>query len=378
MWFGLYVLIRPVDRKEFEGRTFPHAYDVLVYQESGHVYAKDKNGNVICSDSPTACIQESINYLNNLGGNKILIKSGIYNVGDIYVSRSNTIIESDYATINGNIVVQSPNNIDWLYFVTIRSINLNGSISLRGCKNCIVEDVKINANGRDGLILGQVNDTGLGTFLSLIKNVYIHNCSKCIYFPSIANENNFINLTIEPIDNGTGVYIDKGGFNIFIGTTINGGSKVNTTGIYVNDSYNTFLVVELEDLTTGINISANVVNINLLIPLFFNVSNTITGNLFAVTSVSPYGFITLGMATGDPTNVPFSIYYDKNKKHVRVLTLDGYATIMANNALVTRVFDTTPSDSLFLSPVDGTIVLNSATNQLCARINATWKCVTLT
>jgi len=54
------VLIQPVGRKEFEQRTFPHEYDVLVYQEGGHVYAKDRNGNVICVDSPTACIQEAV------------------------------------------------------------------------------------------------------------------------------------------------------------------------------------------------------------------------------------------------------------------------------------------------------------------------------
>jgi hypothetical protein len=348
----------------------------MVYQEDGYHYAKDKEGNIVCS-SPTSCIQEAINYLNELGGGRILIKRGTYNVGNININRSNIIIESEYATINGNITVQPTNNNDWLYFVTVRSINIDGYVSIRGCKNCVVENVRINANGGSGLILGQVGDNGLGAFLNLIKNVYIYNCSKCIYLPSIANENVFINLVIEPTDSGTGIYIDKGGYNTFINITINGESRTNVTGIYINDSYNTFLVVQLENLTTGINISENVVNVNLLIPLFFDVSSTITGNLFAITSISPYGFISLGLANGDPVATPFAVYYDKNKKHVKLLTLDGYAVLMANNALVTKVFDTMPSDSMFLSPVDGIIVLNSQTNQLCARINATWKCITL-
>jgi len=59
------VLIQPVNRKEFEERTFPRVYDVLIYKKADHVYAKDRNGNVICVDSPTACLQEAVDYLNN-------------------------------------------------------------------------------------------------------------------------------------------------------------------------------------------------------------------------------------------------------------------------------------------------------------------------
>jgi len=39
------------------------AYDVLVYQEGGHYYARDRQGNLVCVDSPTACLQEAINFL---------------------------------------------------------------------------------------------------------------------------------------------------------------------------------------------------------------------------------------------------------------------------------------------------------------------------
>jgi hypothetical protein len=77
-YINVYVLIQPVDRKIFEERTFPHAYDVLVYQENGHYYAKDVRGNIICSDSPSACLQEAVDYLQKVRGGRILVKAGTY------------------------------------------------------------------------------------------------------------------------------------------------------------------------------------------------------------------------------------------------------------------------------------------------------------
>jgi hypothetical protein len=43
----------------------PHPYDVVVYREGGRYYAKDRKGNLICVDSPTSCLQETIDYVNN-------------------------------------------------------------------------------------------------------------------------------------------------------------------------------------------------------------------------------------------------------------------------------------------------------------------------
>jgi hypothetical protein len=48
------------------------AYDVLVRQEGNNYVAYDRNGNIICINSNTACIQEAVNK-----GNTI-IASGIY------------------------------------------------------------------------------------------------------------------------------------------------------------------------------------------------------------------------------------------------------------------------------------------------------------
>jgi len=97
----MYVLIQPVGRKEFEERTFPQAYDVLVYQEGGHYYAKDRNGNVICVDSQTACLQEAINHVGSDG--LIFIKPGVYNIyKTVYIEQQNskiTIMGSGRSTV---------------------------------------------------------------------------------------------------------------------------------------------------------------------------------------------------------------------------------------------------------------------------------------
>ena len=72
----------------------PDPYDAMVFTESGangqHYYAMDSVGNVFCIDSPTACIQEAINYVinNNPLGGKVYIKRGVYNLSSSAVSNS--------------------------------------------------------------------------------------------------------------------------------------------------------------------------------------------------------------------------------------------------------------------------------------------------
>jgi len=63
--------------------TYRHQdYDVMVFTENGHYYAMTDTGNVFCIDSPTACIQEAINYVinNNPLGGKVYIRRGVYNL----------------------------------------------------------------------------------------------------------------------------------------------------------------------------------------------------------------------------------------------------------------------------------------------------------
>ena len=56
-------------------------YDAVVYTEDGHYFAEDNNGHIFCQDSPTACIQEAVNYvINNQLGGKVYIRRGVYNI----------------------------------------------------------------------------------------------------------------------------------------------------------------------------------------------------------------------------------------------------------------------------------------------------------
>jgi len=68
------------------------AYDVLVYTEGGHYYAKNSNGNTICTDSPTACLQEAVNHVAQLGGGRILVKKGSYQVPQVVIDNVRDIM----------------------------------------------------------------------------------------------------------------------------------------------------------------------------------------------------------------------------------------------------------------------------------------------
>ena len=55
-------------------------YDAVVYTEDGHYFAEDNNGHVFCQDSPTACLQEAVNYIAQFGGGRIFIRRGTYTI----------------------------------------------------------------------------------------------------------------------------------------------------------------------------------------------------------------------------------------------------------------------------------------------------------
>jgi hypothetical protein len=75
--------------------SIPREHSAVVYKEGSHVYAKNENGSIICTDSPTACLQEAVNYLAQLGGGRILVKRGTYRMYGI------TIPENVSITIEG-------------------------------------------------------------------------------------------------------------------------------------------------------------------------------------------------------------------------------------------------------------------------------------
>jgi hypothetical protein len=91
----------------------PHSYDVVVYTENGHYYAKNAYGDVICVDSQTACIQEAVNYIastkDSFGGRggKIYISRGIYDLNNNPVNINNlsdVIIEGNKPAIHNTVI----------------------------------------------------------------------------------------------------------------------------------------------------------------------------------------------------------------------------------------------------------------------------------
>jgi len=113
--FVVYVLIQPVNRKEFVERTFPHVYDVLVYTENNHYYAKDSVGHVFCMDSPTSCIQEAINYVtSNYGQGLIYVRGGTY------------YIPTNGVTVNAPIIIIGKGDRTDIVLDGVNAITNNG------------------------------------------------------------------------------------------------------------------------------------------------------------------------------------------------------------------------------------------------------------
>jgi len=114
----------------------PHPYDVIVYTEGGHYYAKDKWGNLVCVDSPTACIQESINNIISSGGGRIFIKKGIYYInGTINIGSKN--IMTSYIYIDGAKPVLVPTgNFPMFNIINITQSSL-GNIYIYDINNVV-------------------------------------------------------------------------------------------------------------------------------------------------------------------------------------------------------------------------------------------------
>ena len=121
--------------KIFEERVFPREYSVMVYTEGNNYYAKNQDGGIICSNSPTACLQEAVNYLAQLGGGRILVKRGIY-----YPSTSvdipdgiNLLIEGEGSSTVFRYTNQfplfrhSPNTPTWTSEVVLRNFKIDRS-----------------------------------------------------------------------------------------------------------------------------------------------------------------------------------------------------------------------------------------------------------
>jgi hypothetical protein len=229
-----------------------------VYKDGNNVYAKDENGNVICQNSPTACLQESINYLYQRSGGRILIKAGTY-----YPTQTVVIPDGISIAIEGEVsktvfkytdkfilfyhdpwcvdrsLVASPigctrKTPSWKTEVAIRDMKIDRSgsgvnygkpIHLLHGRKAVVENVEIIDDYRDtiatstahdiaimiiNMIVGIVNNCTIknklggienSSYLSISKNNYIENTA---YFGIMGEGIIYVPWATIPPDYGPG------------------------------------------------------------------------------------------------------------------------------------------------------------------------------
>ncbi|MGC9052079.1 hypothetical protein, partial [Pyrobaculum sp.] len=110
----------------------PATYDVLVRQESnGDYVAYDRNGNVICKNSSTACIQEALNYKGP--GSTVFIAPDSYVLSSqVSVPPHTRIVGAGW---NSTVLRESPSRTDATpliyipdaYFVSIENLRIEGN-----------------------------------------------------------------------------------------------------------------------------------------------------------------------------------------------------------------------------------------------------------
>jgi len=239
------VLIQPVGRKEFEQRTFPHAYDVLIYTDGNHYYAKDAHGHVICVDSSTSCIQEAVDYLAN--GGTVLIRNGIYLVKQPIIMRPRVNIvgsnRSDFDGLKGVILYKSftgpdPNN-DFLIdfnpntqtdYWRIENVQLRlasgysgGGIRIRASRYGVVDGINVIGFNGDSVRFER-GATGTMTYDNVVQNSLIYGAGNGIAFiaPDNSARYNYIDVSAAS-QNYSAIYINADSTEVMGNHLMSGG-----------------------------------------------------------------------------------------------------------------------------------------------------------
>jgi len=151
-------------------------YDAVVYTEDGHYFAEDNNGHIFCQDSPTACIQEAINYvLSKPTGGRIYIRAGDYYLAP-YTGTPNNVYINVNIPYNAALIVEgdgdatrihlpqnntSNNNAAWLF-----SWNFNGTApytrksKLRNI--AFINDVNTGSYAMDAFMTNSISNNSSG------------------------------------------------------------------------------------------------------------------------------------------------------------------------------------------------------------------------
>jgi len=129
----MYVLIRPVDRKEFVERTFPFEYSYIVYKKGDVYYAKNDDGLIEFSDvNATRVIQYSIDQVNALGGGKVVIRKGKYPITGTITVKDNVVVEGEGLSSTTLFKYPADSRFGPVFFIT--------------GKNIIVRDLAVDGN----------------------------------------------------------------------------------------------------------------------------------------------------------------------------------------------------------------------------------------
>jgi len=248
--------------------TYRHqTYDVMVFTENGHYYAMTDTGNIFCIDSPTACIQEAINYvLSKPTGGKVYIRAG-----DYYLAPLNTmncgyadicatipynealIVEGDGDATRIHLPQNNLNNQAWLFSwgwngtapytrkSKLRNIAFINDVNAGSyAMNVLVTSASTNNSSGlevDGVSVYDIQGTALGaTFW--INNLYDVTFSRYRFFSVNSNKPNtavsFDSVTLGKIVDSFMFTVNNGNSAISNGT---GSIQVDSTEIYGNWSY---------------------------------------------------------------------------------------------------------------------------------------------
>jgi hypothetical protein len=134
---------RPFRQLLFVAVAPSRTYDVLVYADGERYYAEDKNGNIICVDSPTACIQESINYLSD--GGVIKLSKGVFRIQSPISLKTNTYIEGEGPELTVLLNIGDKDNLisitgsgnTWIRELGLSKLTIHGNRDFYRVNRCI-------------------------------------------------------------------------------------------------------------------------------------------------------------------------------------------------------------------------------------------------
>jgi len=238
-------------------------YDAVVYTNDGHYFAEDNNGHIFCQDSPTACIQEAVNYVfSKSTGGRVYIRAGDYYLAPL---TSGQVVVSASIPYNAALIVEgdgdatrihlpqnnsSANNQAWLFgwgwngtapytrksklrnIAFINDVNM-GSYSM----NVLVTSA--STNNSSGLEVGDVSVYDVqGTSLDFtfwINNLYDVTFSRYRFFSINSNPPNtavlFDSVALGKIVDSFMYTVNGGSSAVSNGT---GSIQVDSTEIYGN------------------------------------------------------------------------------------------------------------------------------------------------